>query len=127
MGNLIIERQGWGRRQCVAAVLLGLSGAAVADPCEPLRQRIESQIASRGVTGFSVTTVDIDALVEGKVVGWCDTERRKVVYRRGVSLERARVSVQLPVAPPKVRRPQPNNIITECRDGSVITRGDCPA
>jgi hypothetical protein len=114
---------------CVAAVLLGLSGAAVADPCEPLRQRIESQIAAKGVTEFSVTVVAIEAQVEGKVVGWCDTGQRKVIYRRGAPAEPGRVSVQLPAVQPRARPTPPtppSPIITECRDGSVITSGDCP-
>ena len=31
---------------------------AATDNCEPLRERIEANIASKGVTGFAVTVVD---------------------------------------------------------------------
>lgn len=111
---------------CVAAVLLGLSGTASADPCEPLRQRIESQIADKGVSGFSVTVEAIETQVEGKVVGGCANGQRKVVYRRGGPAEPGRVSVKLPAGQPVARRAERTTIITECRDGSVITRGNCP-
>ena len=47
---------------------------AVLDNCEPLRERIEGNIASKGVTGFTVTVVDADASVPGDQVGTCGNE-----------------------------------------------------
>lgn len=103
------------------ALTLGLMGSAAfaADICEPLREHIEFQIASTGATGFAVIVVDADAEVAGKVVGTCARGSRKLVYVRAS-------------APPVAARPprpapatvasgaEDEDIITECRDGTVL-------
>jgi hypothetical protein len=48
-----------------------VSTAAHANNCEPLREQIEANIASKGVTGFAVTVVDAEAVVTGETVGTC--------------------------------------------------------
>jgi hypothetical protein len=93
--------------------------------CEPLREQIEMQIAATGATGFAVMVVDADAQVDGKVVGTCAKGTRKLVYVRGVTHGGAgttRPAVNrrsaAPVAAPGT--PADKDVITECRDGTVI-------
>ena len=102
-----------------AALALGLvsSGAFAADICEPLREHIEFQIASTGATGFAVIVVDADAEVAGKVVGTCARGARKLVYVRASAPPMAR-----PARPAATvaSRTEDEDIITECRDGTVV-------
>ncbi len=103
-----------------AAMALGLmsSGAFAADICEPLREHIEFQIAGTGATGFAVIVVDADAEVAGKVVGTCARGARKLVYVRASTPQ----AVGRPARPAATvaSRADDADIITECRDGSVV-------
>lgn len=138
------------RTVCVCALGLAFTSVVWADPCEPLRERIESQIRAKGVRDFALTVVPVDADVPGKAVGWCAAGQRKVVYRRGVvetapaanvpspaaeqTAARAvtdregsgRVRVQIPVRVAPITPTTRTKVITECRDGLVIIQGDCP-
>jgi hypothetical protein len=90
----------------VALALLALAGAASAQgtasepsttqatgeaapgmvrkPCEELRAEIDAKIRKNGVPMFTLDVVDTDAPVtEGKVVGSCDGQTKKIVYKRG--------------------------------------------
>lgn len=82
----------------------------MANNCEAIQQQIEARIKASGATGWTLTTVPIDAKVPGKVVGQCDLGRRKIVYQAGTS---AAARAEAP-------------ILTECKDGSVSLGGDCP-
>ena len=101
-----------------SALGLGLiaGGALAADICEPLREHNEFQIASTGATGFAVVVVDADAEVPGKVVGTCARGARKLVYVRGAGSE----GVARPLAAALASRSKDEDIITECRDGTVV-------
>lgn len=106
--------------------------SAALDTCEPLRERIEANIASKGLAGFSVTVVDADASAPGDQVGTCGNGSRKIMYLK-------KAGVQAPVAaPPKAKssaaapsageKPKPASkaaILTECKDGTVSMGGDC--
>ena len=104
-----------------AALALGLvsSGAFAADICEPLREHIEFQIASTGATGFAVIVVDADAEVAGKVVGTCARGARKLVYVRA-STPQAAGRPARPAAATVASRTEDEDLITECRDGTVV-------
>lgn len=108
------------RSTCWTALGLGLmsSGAFAADICEPLREHIEFQIAGTGATGFAVIVVDADAEVAGKVVGTCARGARKLVYVRASTSQ----MVGRPARPAATvaSRTDDADIITECRDGSVV-------
>jgi hypothetical protein len=70
------------------AVVVGLavSGPALAQrkDCEELKGEIEAKIKKNGVEKFSLDVVDLDAdAKEGKVVGTCDGNTKKIVYKRG--------------------------------------------
>ena len=71
--------------RCMAVLLvLGMSTSAWAQrkPCEELKAEIEAKIRANGVEKFTLEVVDMDAQAEGKVVGTCDGQTKKIVYRR---------------------------------------------
>jgi hypothetical protein len=92
-------------RLMVAVALLGLSGAvsaqgtpdagaaqamasetpapAMRKPCEELRAEIDAKIKKNGVPMYTLDVLDMDAQAEGKVVGTCDGQTKKIVYKRG--------------------------------------------
>ena len=103
---------------------------AVTDNCEPLRERIEANIASKGVTGFAVTVVDANAAAPGDQVGTCGNGTRKIMYLKGAGAQAPAAvpaTVQKPpVATPEKSRPAPKEaILTECKDGTVSMGGTC--
>jgi hypothetical protein len=92
---------------------LALAGAAHgAENCEALRTQIEAKIAAAGVTRFTVVTVDANAEAAGQVVGSCDLGSKKIVYQREG-------------APAAGAAPAGEEILTECKDGTVSVGGDC--
>lgn len=95
-----------------------LSTAAHADNCEPLRAQIEANIASKGVTAFTVTVVDAEAVVAGDTVGTCGLGEKKIVY--------ARVTEAASASAVRPQRPTPDEEIwVECKDGSMVQGGGC--
>lgn len=118
----------------LSVLLLIGSPALAAENCEPLRLQIEANIASKGITGFTVRTVDAAAEVPGQVVGQCGNGSKKIVYARsGGSAASEPGPPPRPVSAPPVARPQAparrltrdQDILTECRDGSVSVGGSC--
>lgn len=71
-------------RLLVAMLVLGLSGSVWAQrkPCEELKAEIDAKIRKNGVEMFTLDIVEMDAQVEGKVVGTCDGQTKKIVYKR---------------------------------------------
>jgi hypothetical protein len=51
-------------------------------PCEELKAEIDAKIKKNGVPAYSLDVVDMDAQAEGKVVGTCDGQTKKIVYKR---------------------------------------------
>ena len=99
---------------------LALAGTAHgAENCEALRTQIEAKIAAAGVTRFAVTTVDANAEAPGQVVGSCDLGSKKIVYQR----EGAPVTGAAPARPGA--GPADEEILTECKDGTVSVGGNC--
>ena len=79
MGKLIVAA-------LVAAAVA--SGPAFAQgmrkDCNELKGEIEAKIKKNGVDKFSLDILDADAQVaDGKVVGTCDGNTKKIVYKRG--------------------------------------------
>ena len=74
-------------RLLVAMLVMGLAGSAWAQgmrkPCEELKAEIDAKIRKNGVETFTLEIVDTDAQAEGKVVGTCDGNTKKIVYKRG--------------------------------------------
>jgi hypothetical protein len=73
-------------RLLVPMLVLGLSGSVWAQqrkPCEELKAEIDAKIRKNGIEMFTLDIVEMDAQVEGKVVGTCDGQTKKIVYKRG--------------------------------------------
>ena len=100
-----------------AALLLLASTASHADNnnCDTIRDQIDAKIRASGVTDFALAVVDAQAQADGKVVGSCDLGTRKIVYQKTPS----------PGVSPSKPRPAREQILTECKDGSVSMGGDC--
>jgi hypothetical protein len=104
---------------------------AALDNCEPMRERIEANIAGKGVTGFSVTVVDGGANAPGEQVGTCGNGTRKIMYLKGDGATSAaaqpktgaQTTVPATSAPPRKASKEP--ILTECKDGTVTMGGNC--
>jgi hypothetical protein len=90
-------------RLIVAVAVLAMAGAASAQgttdapaqgmsndtpmqgvrkPCEELRAEIDAKIKKNGVPMYSLDVVDMDVQSDGKVVGTCDGQSKKIVYKR---------------------------------------------
>lgn len=114
------------------ALVPSISGAQVPDNCEPLRVQIEANIAAKGVDAFAVTVVPADAAVAGMVVGTCGNSARKIVYAKGAAPAQAAAPVSArpaaaqPARPTTPKRPtRDEDILTECKDGSVVRGRNC--
>jgi Protein of unknown function (DUF1161) len=73
-------------RLLVAMLVLGVSGSVWAQrkPCEELKAEIDAKIRKNGLETFTLDIVDMNAQVtEGSVVGTCDGQTKKIVYKRG--------------------------------------------
>ena len=90
-------------RLIVAMAVLGMAGAASAQsmapttgtqptpsetpmmvrkPCEELKAEIDAKIKKNGIPAYSLDVVDMETQAEGKVVGTCDGQTKKIVYKR---------------------------------------------
>lgn len=71
-------------RLLVAMLVLGVSGAVLAQRkgCEELKSEIDAKIRKNGIETFTLDVVDRDAQADGKVVGTCDGQTKKIVYKR---------------------------------------------
>ena len=70
------------------AVLLALAvtpALAQVKDCDELKAEIDTKITNNGVTMFTTTIVDMDAPEDGKVVGTCGGQTKKIVYKRGAT------------------------------------------
>lgn len=105
------------RSHLFAAALLLASTASHADNnnCDAIRAQIDAKVRATGVTDFSLAVVEANAQADGRVVGSCDLGTRKIVYQKTLS----------PGVSPSKPRPAREQILTECKDGSVSMGGDC--
>jgi hypothetical protein len=53
--------------------------------CNELKAEIDDKITKNGVQVFTTTIVDMNAPEDGKVVGTCDGQTKKILYTRGES------------------------------------------
>ena len=70
----------------MAALLViaaGSSTHALANNCEKVKADIAAKIDANGVPSYSLTAVDAGAAHEGKVVGHCGGNTKRIVYVRG--------------------------------------------
>jgi hypothetical protein len=94
--------------------------------CDELRPQVEARIRAGGVTQFSVTVADAAVPSEGKLVGTCDHGAKKLVYLPGVpSMKPTMTPAAKPSVAPAGSLKKNEQIVTECKDGSVSLQGDC--
>ena len=70
-------------------IVIAIAAALFAAPafarksCDELKAEIEAKLKDKGVSGYTLDVVEMDAAGDGKVVGSCDGGTRKIVYKRG--------------------------------------------
>lgn len=105
------------------ALVPAIGAAQGADGCERLRAQIEAHIVGQGVSGVALKVVPAHAAAPGGVVLACDNGRKKIVHTQ--------VAVPAPVQPAVAASPGPKrptrdeDILTECKDGTVVRGGRC--
>lgn len=101
-------------RPVLVTLLLSSSASHANNNCDAIRAQIEAKVRSSGVTEFSLSIVEAQARVSGKVVGSCDLGTKQIIYNQGS-----------PAAPAQPKPKASERILTECKDGSVSVGGDC--
>lgn len=112
------------RKLLAPLLLLALAGTAHAAQglsCDELRTAIAAKLEAAGIRHFVLEAVDAGASAPGKVVGSCALGKRRIVYRAEPA---APASATEPAASAAHKLAAPA-MITECRDGRVLTQGDC--
>ena len=56
--------------------------AQAAKPCEELKDEISKKLDAKGVKGYTLEIVAKDKDSEGKVVGTCDGDTKKIIYTK---------------------------------------------
>lgn len=112
---------------------LAPSAARAASNCDGIQAEIADKFRAGGITEFRLSVVDMEAAVPGRVVGRCEQGTKKIVFVQDGPAQPAQAQPQTqfqtqaqavprPAAPP----PRRQEIITECRDGTVAADGECP-
>lgn len=114
-------------KQLLIPIALALAASAShASPCDDLQAQIDAKIRAGGLSRFTLTTVDASASAPGKVVGTCEMGSKKIMFQVPDAPAGSVTSgASTPVARPPATRPRKDTVLTECRDGTVITNGDC--
>jgi len=71
--------------------------AQAAKPCEELKDEITKKLDAKGVKGYTLDIVAKDKDAEGKVVGTCDGDTKKIIYTKASA----------PAATPAQETPKP--------------------
>lgn len=67
-----------------AAILAVAATPALAKKsCEELKGEIEAKLKAKGVKAWTIEIVGKDEQKEGRVVGTCEGDTKKLVYKRG--------------------------------------------
>jgi hypothetical protein len=71
-------------RAAILALVLGLAALPVfaGTPCEDVKAKIEAKLDKKGVKNYTLDVVDAKDSKEGRVVGTCDGNRKKIIYNR---------------------------------------------
>jgi len=68
-----------------------------AKPCEELKDEISKKLDAKGVKGYTLEIVAKDKDAEGKIVGTCDGDTKKIIYTK----------TSAPAATPAKETPKP--------------------
>lgn len=71
----------------LALALAAAPALAQVKDCNELKAEIDAKITANGVQVFTTTIVDMNAPEDGKVVGTCGGQTKKIVYKRGAMPE----------------------------------------
>jgi Protein of unknown function (DUF1161) len=71
--------------------------AQTAKPCEELKDEITKKLDAKGVKGYTLDIVAKDKDAEGKTVGTCDGDTKKIIYSK----------TSVPAATPAKEPPKP--------------------
>ena len=68
----------------ILALAFGLATLPVfaGTPCDEVKAKIEAKLEKKGVKNYTLDVVDAKDTKEGRVVGTCDGNTRKIVYNR---------------------------------------------
>ena len=66
------------------ALAFGLAAlpAFAGTPCDEVKAKIEAKLEKKGVKNYTLDVVDAKDTKEGRVVGTCDGNSKKIVYNR---------------------------------------------
>ncbi len=67
---------------CAALCALAAPVLAAGKPCEELKSEIAAKLDEKKVTGYTLDIVNADKAGDAKVVGSCDSGKKKIVYAR---------------------------------------------
>ncbi len=56
--------------------------AQTAKPCEELKDEISKKLDAKGAKGYTLEIVAKDKDAEGKIVGTCDGDTKKIIYTK---------------------------------------------
>lgn len=56
---------------------------AATKSCDELKSEIDAKIQAKGVKKFTLEIVASDAVKDEKVVGTCESGKKKIVYKKG--------------------------------------------
>ncbi len=74
------------KRVFILALLALFAAPAMAKvSCEELTAKIEQKLESKGVKGYTLTVIPAAEATDLRVVGTCDGNTKKIVYKRGAA------------------------------------------
>ena len=122
------------------ALLPLLASSAMANNCDAIRADIDARVRANGVSKHSLSVVDRAASGPGRVVGNCDQGSKTILMTQPGPATPATPATPAATpgsgaksaptqAVPNRREPRhsrhSDDILTECRDGSIVTGPDC--
>ena len=66
----------------VALSLVSLPAFAAKKPCDELKSEIAAKLDAKGVKGYTLEIVAPENVKDAKVVGSCDGNARRIIYKR---------------------------------------------
>jgi hypothetical protein len=102
--------------------------------CESIAAVVDAKIRATGTSQFTLSTVDAAASAPGRVVGTCAMGAKKILYTvAGAASGPSGVATAASAAAPaaeaahkaRLGAKSDDNILTECKDGTMSVGGSC--
>ena len=120
------------KRALTLAPLLLLASTAQANNCDAIRADIDARVRANGMGNHSLSVVDRATVAPGRVVGSCDQGSKKILMiQPGLPTAAAGPAPAFAASQSthsrhdSRRSSASDDILTECRDGSIVTGPDC--